>query len=443
MATQAHCFYCFECLAASFEDRKPSSLNRTEQLWAEYTTRTATQNTWSTLETQKGESLESVEDFLDKETDEADDNRSVLQAAKDMGVHNDEIRATTWLQPQLPSISRLQATSPRSNSSSPFTTPSTASPNSSNSALATPASSTTSFGTTSSTSSQGQRTKKSTIYLPPSPPTSSASSSFPMFVTWNTISRTTGQKSLRGCIGTFEPVPLASGLETYALTSAFEDSRFSPISRSLLPSLSCNITLLANFETCAHPFDWTLGTHGLKITFTHRGRRHGATYLPDVAIEQGWTKEKMLDSLMRKSGWNDSFVSQDNRNSNSKAGRAGTGASAGAAALKFFRSCRGGGGGGGGGRRGNSGCCSCCSSKGSRNNHVVDSTDDDDHHDADGDDHDDHNPPQAQKPPWERVSNFSAIRYTGSKAAATYDEWRRWRDWVETTKINTAARQNK
>lgn len=49
--------------------------------------------------------------------------------------------------------------------------------------------------------------------------------------------------------------------------------------------------------------DWTLGTHGLRISFVHRGRRYGATYLPDVAVEQGWTKEETVESLMRKAGW--------------------------------------------------------------------------------------------------------------------------------------------
>lgn len=52
--------------------------------------------------------------------------------------------------------------------------------------------------------------------------------------------------------------------------------------------------------------DWTLGTHGLRISFSHNGRRYGATYLPDVAKEQGWTKEETLISLMRKAGWNGS-----------------------------------------------------------------------------------------------------------------------------------------
>jgi hypothetical protein len=49
--------------------------------------------------------------------------------------------------------------------------------------------------------------------------------------------------------------------------------------------------------------DWELGTHGLRISFVYRNRRHGATYLPDVAPEQGWTKEETVESLMRKAGW--------------------------------------------------------------------------------------------------------------------------------------------
>lgn len=84
---------------------------------------------------------------------------------------------------------------------------------------------------------------------------------------------------------------------------AFDDTRFSPISESLLPSLSCSITLLSSFESCSDAMDWVLGTHGLRISFIHRGRRYGATYLPDVALEQGWTKEETVESLMRKAGW--------------------------------------------------------------------------------------------------------------------------------------------
>lgn len=84
---------------------------------------------------------------------------------------------------------------------------------------------------------------------------------------------------------------------------AFDDTRFSPIPKSLLPSLSCSLTLLSSFEPCTNALDWALGTHGIRISFVHRGRRYGATYLPDVAVEQGWSKEETVESLMRKAGW--------------------------------------------------------------------------------------------------------------------------------------------
>jgi hypothetical protein len=40
----------------------------------------------------------------------------------------------------------------------------------------------------------------------------------PLFVTWNTVSKS-GEKRLRGCIGTFEAQELDEGLKSYALTS--------------------------------------------------------------------------------------------------------------------------------------------------------------------------------------------------------------------------------
>lgn len=74
-----------------------------------------------------------------------------------------------------------------------------------------------------------------------------------------------------------------------------------------MPSLSAHVTLLTNFSTPQRdPLGWELGKHGIRISFTQHGRRYGSTYLPDVAREQGWTKEEALISLMQKAGWNGS-----------------------------------------------------------------------------------------------------------------------------------------
>ncbi|KAK5625198.1 hypothetical protein RRF57_000914 [Xylaria bambusicola] len=124
----------------------------------------------------------------------------------------------------------------------------------------------------------------------------------PLFITWNTVAPT-GYTSLRGCIGTFEAQELSEGISSYAITSAIHDTRFDPITKRELPTLEVAVTLLTDFEDCDDAMDWELGTHGIRISFVDRGRRYGSTYLPDVASEQGWTKEETLISLMRKAGW--------------------------------------------------------------------------------------------------------------------------------------------
>lgn len=134
--------------------------------------------------------------------------------------------------------------------------------------------------------------------------TISPRSSHPLFVTWNT--RTSGSThQLRGCIGTFTASPLDTGLSEYALISAQQDTRFSPITAAELAQLSVCVTLLTDFEDCAHPLDWTVGQHGIRVGFEADGhrRRFSACYLPDVASEQGWSGEEALVSAMRKAGW--------------------------------------------------------------------------------------------------------------------------------------------
>ncbi|PKS07133.1 hypothetical protein jhhlp_005733 [Lomentospora prolificans] len=125
----------------------------------------------------------------------------------------------------------------------------------------------------------------------------------PLFITWNVVSQPDGYRALRGCIGTFEDQDLEDGIASYALTSALHDTRFNPIRLSELPSLEVAVTLLTDFEDADDAMDWTLGVHGIRINFVYHGRRYGSTYLPDVATEQGWTKEETIVSLMRKAGW--------------------------------------------------------------------------------------------------------------------------------------------
>jgi uncharacterized protein (TIGR00296 family) len=287
MATAAHCFYCFECLSASFEGREPPSLQKVEDLWEQYeASRTSLKSTESgpaasgkdrdvvsgDLDMQDGDRVEEDKDGVEEEDSEDEEEPASVS------IHSPR--------PQHQNVSRLQAPTPESRSSN-SSTPSVLSANSSQSVL-----------------TNASSTSASTTGTPPSYSSRlSVTESYPLFVTWNTISRTSGDKRLRGCIGTFDALPLEAGLQSYSLTSAFEDTRFSPIPSALISSLSCSLTLLANFEPCRDAMDWVLGRNGIRISFTYRGRRHGATYLPDVAVEQGWNKEETLESLMKKAGW--------------------------------------------------------------------------------------------------------------------------------------------
>ncbi|KAK7954576.1 hypothetical protein PG988_015270 [Apiospora saccharicola] len=242
MATVEHCLYCFESLDAHLAGRKSLTLEDIEKLYAEFC--------------------------------EADDTPTGQNGQTESSTGGSKMGA---IKKRMPAISRL------ANSSSS----STSSPSSGSSmSLATDTPDT---PDTSMTSLETERA---------APITES-----PLFVTWNTVSARSGNTSLRGCIGTFEAQELEDGLSSYAITSAIHDMRFDPVSKRELPTLEVAVTLLTDFEDCDDAMDWELGMHGLRISFTDRGRRYGATYLPDVASEQGWTKEETLVSLMRKAGW--------------------------------------------------------------------------------------------------------------------------------------------
>jgi len=123
---------------------------------------------------------------------------------------------------------------------------------------------------------------------------------YPLFVTWK-IGR---EKKLRGCIGTFSALRLHDGLKEYCLSSALRDSRFRPVTHDEVHKLHCGVSLLTNFEAENNYLDWEIGIHGIRIEFyNERGHRKTATYLPEVAKEQGWTRIQTIDSLLKKAGY--------------------------------------------------------------------------------------------------------------------------------------------
>ncbi|XP_055344320.1 nuclear protein AMMECR1-like [Paramacrobiotus metropolitanus] len=133
----------------------------------------------------------------------------------------------------------------------------------------------------------------------PETPNTFTNDPYPLFVTW----KAGRDQRLRGCIGTFTALHLHHGLREYAITSAVQDSRFSPITKEEFPKLSVSVSILTHFEPANDYMDWEVGVHGIRIEFYgEKGGKKTATYLPEVAQEQGWDHVQTVDSLMRKAG---------------------------------------------------------------------------------------------------------------------------------------------
>ncbi|NTV53437.1 MAG: AmmeMemoRadiSam system protein A [Candidatus Firestonebacteria bacterium] len=101
-------------------------------------------------------------------------------------------------------------------------------------------------------------------------------------------------KRLRGCIGLMQSeAPLAETVVAMAESAALHDPRFAPVSPAELPELRLEISVLSPLKRVASAEDIALGRDGVLV---RRGRRSGV-FLPQVAQETGWSKEKFLCEL--------------------------------------------------------------------------------------------------------------------------------------------------
>lgn len=298
MATIEHCLFCFESLAAHLEDRPSMTLDEVQRSYAEYSRTVLAAKASAAATTTRGLSTHTG-------------SMTNANAESKLGK----------LTKRLPALRRLAGGGSSSSGSSSGSSMNSSSSSSTTDLPAdTPATSVSSLdvgegGKEAEAEEEEEDEDEDEQQVDEDcseegdddDDNSEPVTASPLFVTWNTLpppSRSgTSSPSLRGCIGTFDSQPLSIGLSDYALTSALHDTRFSPISARELPSLQAVVTLLTDFEPVEDVMDWHVGRHGLRIAFTHHGRRYGATYLPDVAEEQGWTKEETIVSLMRKAGW--------------------------------------------------------------------------------------------------------------------------------------------
>jgi AmmeMemoRadiSam system protein B/AmmeMemoRadiSam system protein A len=104
---------------------------------------------------------------------------------------------------------------------------------------------------------------------------------------------------LRGCIGQPEPqFPLYYGTVQAALDAAQRDPRFEPVEASELDRIEVEVTALSPRRPVASAQEIQVGKHG--IVLEKNGK--AALFLPQVATENGWTREQTLTALSQKAG---------------------------------------------------------------------------------------------------------------------------------------------
>ena len=107
-------------------------------------------------------------------------------------------------------------------------------------------------------------------------------------------------EDLRGCIGTIEPTD--SIYETVAMraaSAALEDTRFPhTVSVAELPFVTIEISVLTPPVPIKGPEEIVIGKHGIILGVGW----NRATFLPQVAPEQGWDRETTLRHLASKAG---------------------------------------------------------------------------------------------------------------------------------------------
>jgi AmmeMemoRadiSam system protein A len=102
---------------------------------------------------------------------------------------------------------------------------------------------------------------------------------------------------LRGCIGyTAASQPLKTTVRDAAVQAALHDPRFKAVQKEELKDLQYEISVLSPFRKVLNIDQIVIGEHGLLI---QQGKRSGLL-LPQVAVDQGWDKQTLLEQTCRK-----------------------------------------------------------------------------------------------------------------------------------------------
>lgn len=101
--------------------------------------------------------------------------------------------------------------------------------------------------------------------------------------------------SLRGCVGRIEPPgqPLWETVRDMAIAAAFRDHRFEPVSLNELNGLEYEISILSKPVRIGDYRKVELGKHGVIV----EKDGCGGVFLPQVALETGWSLERFMAEL--------------------------------------------------------------------------------------------------------------------------------------------------
>lgn len=109
--------------------------------------------------------------------------------------------------------------------------------------------------------------------------------------------------ALRGCIGLISSeLPLYKVIQDMAVSASTTDHRFNPVEPDELADLEIEISVLSPMKQIKNIAEIQLGKHGIFI----KQNNHSGLFLPQVAIETGWTKEEFLGYCSRDKaglGW--------------------------------------------------------------------------------------------------------------------------------------------
>jgi len=104
---------------------------------------------------------------------------------------------------------------------------------------------------------------------------------------------------LRGCIGTMlAENELGSTVGKMSLYAALEDPRYPPVTLEELDNLEIEISVLSPLRPIDDPKRIVIGRDGVVLIKEDAS----AVFLPQVAPEQNWNREEMLENLCRKAG---------------------------------------------------------------------------------------------------------------------------------------------